>query len=116
VENIALGPGMWEKLPAEVRHTFIFNAPTFLDEMNEPESIMSVDLTRLAAFSRPMLLSEGDESPPFFGVILEQIATAVRRAQHHVYHGAGHVPHLSHPDEFITVVSAFVNSVRAVSP
>jgi pimeloyl-ACP methyl ester carboxylesterase len=115
VENVALGPGMWEKLPPEVRRTFVFNAPTFLDEMNEPESVMSVDLARLAAFSRPMLLSEGDQSPPFFGVVLKQIAAALPDAQHHVFHGAGHVPHLTHADEFIDVATAFVNAVTAAS-
>jgi pimeloyl-ACP methyl ester carboxylesterase len=110
VENVALGPGAWEKLPPDVRHTFVFNAPTFLDEMNEPESVMSVDLARLAAFNRPILLSKGDQSPPFFGVVLEQIATALPEAQRHVYHGGGHVPHLTHPEEFVNVVRAFVGA------
>lgn len=115
VENVALGPGMWEKLPPEVRDTFVFNAPTFLDEMNEPESVMSVDLSRLAAFRRPMLLSEGDQSPPFFRVILEQIAIALPQARRHIYRGAGHVPHLTHAGEFVNVVSGFVNAAAAGS-
>lgn len=111
VETVALGPGMWEKLPTSQRQTFVFNAPTWVDEMNEPESVMTVDLGRLAAFTRPALLSEGDQSPPFFGVILKKVATALPHAQHHLYCGAGHVPHLTYPDEFVTVVSGFVNSV-----
>jgi hypothetical protein len=36
VETVACGPGMWEKLSPEMRQTFVFNAPTWLDEMNEP--------------------------------------------------------------------------------
>src|SRR5919204_4587551 len=36
VETVALGPGMWDKLPRELQRTFVFNAPTFLDEMKEP--------------------------------------------------------------------------------
>jgi pimeloyl-ACP methyl ester carboxylesterase len=111
VENVALGPGMWEKLPPAMRETFVFNAPTWVDEMNEPESVMSVDLARLAAFKRPTMLTEGDQSPPFFGAILEKLATVLPHAQHHVYHGAGHVPHLTHANEFVNVVSGFVNSV-----
>ena len=36
VEEVALGPGMWEQLPEEDRQTFINNAPTFLDESKTP--------------------------------------------------------------------------------
>jgi len=116
VETVALGPGMWEKLPSSQRQTFIFNAPTWVDEMNEPESAMSVDLARLVAFNHPALLSEGEQSPPFFGVILDQIATALPHAQHHLYRRAGHVPHLTNADEFVQVVSGFVNSVVGAHP
>lgn len=107
VENVALGPGMWEKLPGDVRHTFVFNAPTWVDEMNEPETVMTLDLARLAAFSHPTMLSEGDQSPPFFAAILKTIASALPHARHHVYRGGGHVPHLTHPDEFVQVVTRF---------
>ena len=62
----------------------------------------------------PALLSEGDQSPPFFGVILEKVATALPHAQHHVYRGAGHVPHLTHADEFVNVVSGFVTHADSV--
>jgi pimeloyl-ACP methyl ester carboxylesterase len=111
VEHIALGPGMWDRLPPQVRDTFVANAPTWIDEMNEPETVMTVDLERLRRFHRPALLSEGDQSPPYFAVILKTIATALPQAQHHVYRGGGHVPHLTHADEFVQVVSRFVNSV-----
>jgi pimeloyl-ACP methyl ester carboxylesterase len=109
VENVALGPGMWEKLPPEMRQTFVFNAPTWLDEMNEPESVMMVDLVRLAAFQRPMLATQGDQSPPFFCAILDKIATvAVPQAERYMFSGAGHVPHITHADEYVKVVSDFV--------
>jgi pimeloyl-ACP methyl ester carboxylesterase len=114
VENVALGPGMWERLPPEVRRTFVFNAPTWIDEMNEPESAMTVDLERLRAFSRPTLLSEGGQSPPFFAAILKRVAEALPHAQHHRYQGAGHVPHLTHAAEFVNVVTEFVNSAAIV--
>jgi pimeloyl-ACP methyl ester carboxylesterase len=107
VETVAFGAGMWEKLPPSQRQTFIFNAPTWMDEMNEPESVMTVDLNRLRSFTRPTLLSEGDQSPPFFAAILKTIASALPHARHHVYRGGGHVPHLTHPDEFVQVVTRF---------
>lgn len=108
VENVAFGPGSWENLPAEMRDTFVFNAPTWVDEMNEPESVMTVDLVRLAAFSQPMLMTQGDQSPPFFSVILDRIAAAVPQAQRYTFHGAGHVPHLTHADEYVRVLTDFV--------
>jgi pimeloyl-ACP methyl ester carboxylesterase len=114
VENLALGPGMWDKLPPETRQTFVFNAPTWVDEMNEPESVMSVDLERLRAFKHPVLLSEGDQSPPFFAVILGKIASALPQAQRHLYRGGGHVPHLTHPDEFVRVVAGFIDAAQEV--
>jgi pimeloyl-ACP methyl ester carboxylesterase len=108
VENVALGPGMWDKLPPAIRETFVFNAPTWMDEMNEPETVMSVDLHRLAAFNRPALITKGDQSPPFFAAILDKISRALPQAQHHTFRGAGHVPHLTHPDEYGRVVTEFV--------
>jgi len=108
VEQVALGPGMWAQLPQSARETFVFNAPTWLDETNEPEGVITVDLARLATFPRPMLITQGTTSPPFFGVILDKIAAAVPQARHHTFHGAGHVPHLTHPEEYMKIVRRFI--------
>lgn len=110
VETIALGPGMWEKLPPEMRQTFVFNAPTWLDEMNEQGAFL-LDLGRLAAFDRPALISRGDQSPPFFGTILDKIGETLPHARRHTFNGAGHVPHLTHPDDFVSIVGGFIGSV-----
>lgn len=108
VEQVAFGPGEWDKLPAPVRETFVFNAPTWLDEMKEPETVMAVDLVRLAGFDRPMLITQGTTSPPFFGVIVDKIAAAVPQAQRYTFDGAGHVPHLTHAGEYVKVLTDFV--------
>jgi pimeloyl-ACP methyl ester carboxylesterase len=108
VEQVAFGPGEWERLPPAARRTFVFNAPTWLDEMNEPKTAMAVDLARLAAFTHPMLITQGDQSPPFFGVIVENIAASVPRVQRYTFHGAGHAPHLTHADEYVRVLTEFV--------
>jgi hypothetical protein len=70
VETVALGPGMWEKLPPEMRRTFVFNASTWWDEMNEPERVTAVDVEGLSAFNRPVLITKGDQSPPRPGLSL----------------------------------------------
>jgi pimeloyl-ACP methyl ester carboxylesterase len=110
VETVALGPGMWEKLSPQLRQTFVFNAPTWLDEMDDREAYV-LDLRRLAANDRPALLSRGDQSPPFFNAILDKIAAALPHARRHTFTGAGHVPHLTHPNDFATVVGGFLDGI-----
>ena len=108
--ELALGPGMWEKLPPEMRQACVFNAPTWLDEMNEQGAFL-LDLGRLAAFDRPALISRGDQGAPFFGTILDKIGETLPHARRHTFNGAGHVPHLTHPDEFVRIVGGFIGSL-----
>jgi pimeloyl-ACP methyl ester carboxylesterase len=114
VETIAFGPGAWEKLPQSTRDTFVFNAPTWLDELQEPES-QWIDLGQLANFKQPVLLSVGGASPPFFPEVVERIAAALPRAQRHLFPQAGHVPHLSHIDEYVQTVTAFIQKQAALT-
>jgi pimeloyl-ACP methyl ester carboxylesterase len=119
VENVALGPGMWDKLPPDMRQTFVFNAPTWMDEMREQlhdPSVMSLDLPRLAVFGQPLLMTRGGQSPPFFYAILDRIAAAVSTAQQYTFRGAGHVPHLTHTEEFVRVVTEFAQHGTAAAP
>jgi pimeloyl-ACP methyl ester carboxylesterase len=95
-----------------MRQTFVFNAPTWLDEMNEPGAFW-LDVGRLAAFNRPALISGGDQSPPFFGTILDKIAETLPHARRHTFNGAGHAPHVTHPDDFVSIVGGFMGSVAA---
>lgn len=115
VETIALGPGMWERLPPEMQQTFAFNASTWLDEMNE-EGAYLLDLRRLAAFDRPALISRGDQSPPFFGTILDTIGETLPHARRHTFIGAGHVPHLTHPGDYVRIVGGFIASAAESRP
>lgn len=61
VEEIALGPGMWEQLPEEIRQTLMNNAPTFLDELQDTRW---ADLSKLSCFSSLALLTAGGLWPP----------------------------------------------------
>lgn len=111
VETIAFGPGMWETLTPEMRATFVFNAPTWLDELSEPiETGLSIDLEKLAAFDRPTLLTQGDQSAPFFPAVMDRLASAMPRARRHTFHGAGHVPHVTAPDDYVAVVEEFLRA------
>ena len=108
--EIVLGPGAWEMLPAEIRETFVANAPTFADEFADQEGF-DLDLAALADTAPPLQISTGTESPPFFAAIADRIAQAVPDARRLVIEGAGHVPHQTHPDEYVGLVRSFIGSL-----
>jgi pimeloyl-ACP methyl ester carboxylesterase len=107
VDTVALGPGAWEQLPGDVRQTFINNASTFLDETRDPDQL-KIDLAALSTFSKPCLLSGGSESPPEFAPVLGKLAAALPHAVRKTFAGAGHVPHTTHPAEYLDAVTAFI--------
>jgi pimeloyl-ACP methyl ester carboxylesterase len=90
-ETIAIGPNSWQHLPDEVKQTFIYNAPTFLDEIHDPDN-PEFDVRKLESFDKPALFSNGTESPPFFTMVLEKIAKALP---------------MSHPEQFVRAVKDF---------
>jgi pimeloyl-ACP methyl ester carboxylesterase len=107
VDEVAFGPGTWERLPEHLRATFVRNAATFPEEARDPDA-RRVDLGALSEFERPVLLTQGDASPTWFGVIIERLSEVLPKASRHVYSGAGHMPQGTHPDEYVEVVGNFV--------
>ncbi|MFI9203975.1 alpha/beta fold hydrolase [Streptomyces sp. NPDC053048] len=106
-EEIALGPGAWEQLPEQLRETFIANAPTFMDEQADP-GWADLDLSRLSSYTGPALLTKGTESPPWFSTITARLSRALPQAETHTFEGAGHIPHISHPDAYAERVTSFI--------
>jgi pimeloyl-ACP methyl ester carboxylesterase len=103
VDTIALGPGNWVHLSPDKQETFVRNAHTFLDELGDPDSI-SLDLGMLQAYTGPVLLTQGDQSPPMFAPILDRIHRALPHAQRFTCTGAGHVPHLTQPQDYAEAI------------
>jgi len=112
VETIAFGPGAWAQVPSQLRKTVIFNAPTFLDEMQDPEAL-SIDLYRLHKFSHPTLLTLTEQGPTFFRSIVEKVASALSQAERKTFAGTGHEPEQTHPDVYVATLTAFIE--RATS-
>lgn len=106
VETVALGEGSWQKLPPEAKETFVFNASTFYDENRDPGSLQ-MDTTGLIGFRKPALLTNGTQSPPFFLQVVETLLQSLPHAERRIFAGAGHVPHMSHPEEYAEVVKSF---------
>jgi pimeloyl-ACP methyl ester carboxylesterase len=112
VETVALGPGSWAQVPPELRQTFIENAPTFLDEARDPEQL-AFDLGWIREFSKPALITRGDQSPPAFAPVVARLAKALPRVEVLTFPGAGHIPHATHPDAYVEAIIAFTRKHAA---
>ncbi|MFB6520314.1 alpha/beta fold hydrolase [Streptomyces sp. NPDC056401] len=107
VEEVAMGPGTWDRLPPQVRDTFVHNAPTFLDEQSDPDWA-TVDLEGLSRCDVPVLLSGGTESPAWLATILDHLAEALPGARRQTLEGAGHIPHVTHPRQYVEALTRFI--------
>jgi len=106
VETVALGPGSWAQLAPESQETHIENAPTFLDEANDPECF-EFDLECIKAFPQPALITIGGQSPPTFAPVVAKLAQVLPHAEVVTFSGAGHIPHVTHPDAYIEAIKRF---------
>jgi pimeloyl-ACP methyl ester carboxylesterase len=106
VDKIALGPDSWEHFPDMAKKTFVYNATTWYDELQDPDSLQ-IDLPSLAKFDKPSLLSAGSESPPLFRLVIDQIKESLPQANQITINGVGHVPHMSHSENYIEIVKSF---------
>lgn len=107
VETIAFGPGAWRTLPTQLQHTFIYNAPTWLDEIKDDDSLR-LQLNKLMNFSAPVFLSQGETSPPFFPAVIDVIGATLPNTRRNTFAGAGHVPQITHPVEYVDTVRRFI--------
>ena len=103
VENVGLGPGMWAMLPPEGQDMFIRNAPTFLGELRDPDAL-DADISSLQRVTVPVVLTHGDQSPPFFAPIIDELFGLVPGVRRQLMSGAGHVPQLTHPGEYVVLI------------
>ena len=110
-EEIALGPGSWElflAFPEEMRRIVFDNAPTYVDEVEDP-AWADIDLQALSGYNGSMLLTQGDQSLPWLRKIVEKLAEALPQAQRATYKGAGHLPQWTHPDDFVASLIQFLS-------
>jgi pimeloyl-ACP methyl ester carboxylesterase len=105
VEEVAFGPGAWEnELPAEIKAIFIQNAPTFLDELQDPEQLR-IDEESLTRLQLPVRLTDGSESPPAFPRVIERLAQLIPDATRETIEGAAHLPHLTTPNAYSEITA-----------
>ncbi|GAA3235964.1 alpha/beta hydrolase [Streptomyces lavendulae] len=111
VDEVVLEPGAWDALPQRVRDTLVANAPTFLDEQSDP-GWARIDLDGLAGYPGPVLLTKGTRSPGWFAAVTDRLSKALPRAEAHTFEGAGHMPHVSHPQAYAERLVRFADAHR----
>jgi pimeloyl-ACP methyl ester carboxylesterase len=106
IEQVALGPGNWQVLPDDLQRTLVANAAMFLDLLADPQwgNVPSpIDV--------PVFLTDGDASPPWLPAIVRSLTSDVLpQARRCTFAGAGHAPHLTHPESYTTSIEAFVSA------
>lgn len=102
------GPDGWEELPAESQQYLIAHAPTFLGELQDPDSF-AIETDALAAIGTPILLTGGGASPRMFAAVLECLEEHLPGAERHTLSDADHVPHLTHPEDYVELVAGFLD-------
>jgi pimeloyl-ACP methyl ester carboxylesterase len=113
VEEVAFGPGAWEnELPPEMRAIFVHNAPTFLDELQDPKQL-HLDEDALSHLELSVRLTQGSESPPTFAAVTDRLIELLPYARRETIAGAGHGPQFTHPERYVEVIT---RAARANAP
>lgn len=107
VEELALGPGGWQLLPEQVRELFVNNAPAVAAEQRDP-AWSDLDIAGITEHAHPLLLTRGTTSPDWLRITQEALIAALPYADTAVIEGAGHSPHMSHPDDFAAAIRTFL--------
>jgi pimeloyl-ACP methyl ester carboxylesterase len=113
VEEVAFGPGAWEReLPPELRAIFVNNAPTFLDELEDPNQLQ-VDKDALSHLELPVRLTQGSESPPTFPAVIDRLVELIPRVSREIINGAAHVPQLTMPERYVEITTRALQQAAA---
>ncbi len=102
-----LGKGSWEKFPPWFKQLVIENTPASLEEGNDPEDF-AFDLEWIRGFTRPTLLTLGDQTAPMFPPIITTLANAMPSAEVQELTGAGHTIMVDQPKAFAEAINDFV--------
>jgi pimeloyl-ACP methyl ester carboxylesterase len=95
-----------------MRAIFVHNAPTFLDELQDPKQLR-IDVDALSQLEQSVLLTQGSESPPTFPGVIDRLLELIPHASRETIDGAGHAPQLTHPKRYVEVVA---RALRASAP
>jgi pimeloyl-ACP methyl ester carboxylesterase len=99
----------WADLSRDEQELIASHASAFGGQLRDPDAV-ALEPTALAGLRLPVLLSQGETSPPFATLIVDQLAALMPGATRAVVPGAGHVPHMTHPDAYVDMVTQFLGT------
>jgi pimeloyl-ACP methyl ester carboxylesterase len=116
IDNVAVGPGAWERFPETVRRTFIANAETYAEELSDPTAFV-VDTHKLTTSEVPLMVTLGTQSPPLLLATTRELIRQVPSARVETLQGSGHVPYRTHPDLWLeTLLDYYESAPRFTRP
>lgn len=106
--ELVLGPGAWDFIPPQDQQIMADNAVTFFEAMQDP-NWATIDTEALAACATPMLVTYGDQTPPFLLRVVDALRSSVPNMQFREIEGAGHLPHMTNVPDWLEIVRSFIN-------
>ena len=105
-----LGAGAFDHLPPEARMSMFDNAPAMRAETSTSPETYFPDLSaeNVGRLHAPTLLLQGELSPPMFGIVTDELARALPRAERATIASASHVMHARNPADYNQVVLKFL--------
>jgi len=107
VDAFSVEGGAWDRLRPVVRQQLLRHVDRWSEELADPEATQP-DRAAIAELLIPVLLTTGERSPPFLHRVTARLGGYLRNATIRTLPGAGHVPHLTDPDQFIALVHGFL--------
>jgi pimeloyl-ACP methyl ester carboxylesterase len=107
-EEVALGPGGWDLIPEPIQRAAIGNAQTFVDLREDPDWA-KLDVDAVARFPRRIVITHGDAGPAWLPYVALGVADRIGR-ESRLIAGAGHSPHLTHPDAFAALIGELIGA------
>ena len=115
VDEVAFGRGAWDQLPDEVKEIVVRNAPTFLDELRDPNAL-TIDPHALPALEMPVRLTQGSESPPVFLHVIDRLESLIPNVTRETIQGAGHAPQSTTPQAYVEATKRAARIAAGGSP
>lgn len=73
----------------------------------------SVDIDAVGTSTIPLLISTGTDSPELEAGAARELARRLPEARFQSVQGSGHIPHRTHPDEYVAMLTAFLDEVTS---
>lgn len=108
IESI-VGPDAWGQLPDAYRQELVDNAPTYLDEIRDPENEF-FDPKWIAEFAGPVLLTRGQGLDVLVDPMYERVAELLPAVRFQTIREGGHVPQRYAPEAYAEALQRFIGA------